>query len=80
MRRASKSICANLSEGFIKQNQSKLEFKRYVTIALGSANEMHLWLSYAFDLGYIDNALFQQWMADYDAIIGMLINLRNKIK
>jgi hypothetical protein len=30
IRRASKSICANLAEGFGKQRQSNLEFKRYL--------------------------------------------------
>jgi len=80
MRRASKSICANIAEGFIKQSHSKLEFKRYLTIALGSANEMQLWLSYSFDLGYIENNDFKQWVQTYDSVIAMLISLRNKIK
>lgn len=80
MRRASKSICANLAEGFARQSYSKPEFKRFISIAHGSANEMQLWISYAFDLEYIENALFQEWLKEYDAIIGMLVNLRNKIK
>ena len=40
VRRASKSICANLAEGFGKQRQSRVEFHRFVMMAIGSADEM----------------------------------------
>ena len=54
IRRASKSICANLVEGFAKQSSSPAEFRRFVSMALGSADEMRLWSRYCLDLGYID--------------------------
>ena len=57
VRRASKSICANLAEGFAKQRRSPAEFKRFVQMALGSADEMRVWLRYCLDLGYIDAAM-----------------------
>ena len=47
IRRASKGICANIAEGYGKQHISTAEFKRYLSIAIGSANEMRVWLSYA---------------------------------
>jgi four helix bundle protein len=47
IRRASKSICANLAEGFGKQRQSNLEFKRYLLMAVGSSDEMQVWLKIA---------------------------------
>ena len=40
IRRASKSICANIAEGFGKQRQSRTEFHRFVMMAIGSADEM----------------------------------------
>ena len=40
IRRASKSICANIAEGFGKQRQSRIEFRRFVMMAIGSADEM----------------------------------------
>src|SRR5690242_21878083 len=43
VRRASKSICANLVEGFGKQRQSRSEFRRFVIMATGSADEMQVW-------------------------------------
>jgi four helix bundle protein len=79
LRRSSKSICANLVEGFSKQSQSKLEFKRFITIAIGSANETDLWINYTFDLGYVNESTFQDWIKENDAVIGMLVNLRNRL-
>ena len=54
IRRASKSICANLAEGFGKQAASPAEFKRFLAMAIGSADEMRVWLRYCLDLGYVD--------------------------
>ena len=54
IRRASKSIPANIAEGFGKQRLSSKEFKRYLLIAVGSADEMRVWCRYCFDLGYVD--------------------------
>ena len=39
MRRASKSIPANIAEGFAKRS-SELEFKRFLKIAIGSSDEL----------------------------------------
>ena len=54
MRRASKGICANIAEGFGKQNVSKPEFKRFLLMAMGSADEMRVWARYSLDLGHIE--------------------------
>ncbi len=40
VRRASKSICANIAEGFAKQGASAAEFKRYLGMSIGSSDEM----------------------------------------
>src|ERR1051326_3371986 len=61
VRRASKSICANLAEGFGKQRRSNLEFKRYLLMAIGSADEMQVWLKYCADPGYIDHTMGARW-------------------
>src|SRR6516225_11772659 len=53
IRRASKSICANLAEGFGRQQQSRPEFRRFLVMAIGSADEMQVWALYCRDLGYI---------------------------
>ena len=59
VRRASKSVCANIAEGFGKQSHSKAEFRRFLMMALGSADEMRVWCRYCLDLGYIDEATWK---------------------
>ena len=78
LRRASKSICANLAEGFGKQRQSVAEFRRFLMIAMGSADEMRVWVRYCHDLGYIDAARWQHWSDEYREIAKMLQGLHAK--
>ena len=80
IRRASKSICANLAEGFGKQNFSSKEFKRYIAIALGSSDEMRVWLRYCFDLGYIQEKDWQHYRDTYQQISKMLQGLHRSWK
>jgi four helix bundle protein len=75
LRRASKSICANLAEGFAKQGHSAAEYRRYLAMAIGSSDEMQLWLRYCIDLGYVDGVTGQRWIADYVEISKMLQGL-----
>ena len=77
VRRASKSICANLAEGFGKQ-YSTAEFKRFVLMAIGSADEMRVWVRYCLDLGYIDSATWQVWRDEYHEIARMLQGLHRR--
>jgi four helix bundle protein len=78
MRRASKSICANLAEGFGKQRQSNLEFKRYLLMAIGSADEMQVWMKYCADLEYVDQKTCEFWRDEYRQIARMLQSLATK--
>lgn len=80
MRRASKSICANLAEGFGKQNYSKAEFGRFIAMSAGSASEMQVWCEYALALGYIDSETHALWQEQYDHIIRMLQRLKESIR
>jgi four helix bundle protein len=75
IRRASKSICANLVEGFGRQGWSKPEFRRFVMMATGSADEMQVWTLYARDLGYIDGDVAERWQGEYREIARMLQGL-----
>src|SRR5438105_2552563 len=78
IRRASKSICANVAEGFGKQAYSAGEFKRFLAIAIGSADEMRVWSRYCLDLGLIDEARWKTWRDEYLAIAKMLQGLSRK--
>jgi four helix bundle protein len=76
VRRCSKGICANLAEGFAKSSASKLELRRFLAMAIGSADEMRVWLRYCHDLGYISESTWQVWRDDYIEIAKMLQGLR----
>ncbi len=75
IRRASKSICGNIAEGFGKQRRSSAEFKRYLLMAIGSADEMQVWLRYCSDLKYIDQENCERWRDEYHQIARMLQGL-----
>lgn len=70
MRRASKSVCANLAEGFAKQFDSNAEYKRFILISLASANEVRVWLDYAQRLEYLSGS--EKYKHAYDEICRML--------
>src|SRR6267378_8403271 len=78
VRRASKSICANVAEGYGRQKRSKAEFKRFLQMAIGSCDEMRVWVRYALDLDYIDEAVWRRWRDEYQVITRMVQSLSSK--
>jgi four helix bundle protein len=44
-------------------------------IAIGSSDEMKVWLDYSRDLDYLDAAVVEQWQAEYARISRMLHGL-----
>ncbi len=79
IRRASKSICANLAEGFAKK-RSQSDFNRFISMAIGSADEMRVWLRYCYDLDYIDENQWNKWRNDYEEIAKMLQGLGKSVR
>ena len=79
IRRASKSICVNLAEGFAKRAYSQAEFKRFLLMALGSSDEMQIWSRYVADLGYIGAEQAGAWEAEYREISAMLNGLLRRV-
>ena len=75
VRRASKSIVANLAEGFARQGAAPADFRRFVMMAIGSSDEMRVWIRYAYDLGYIDEATWREWRDAYHEVSRMLEGL-----
>jgi four helix bundle protein len=75
IRRSSKSICANLAEGFAKK-RTPGEFRRYMSIAIGSSDEMQVWLDYCRDLKYIEPTDQEFFAQEYSNISKMLVGLR----
>ena len=69
LRRSSKSITANIVEGFAKQKFYKDEFKRMLVYSLGSCDESVLWLKVAFDLGYIEEQEYKKLRQSYKILV-----------
>jgi len=55
LRRAARSIPANIVEGWAKR-ASAPEFKRYLQVAIGSCDECKLWLEMSRDEGFLSSA------------------------
>ena len=51
------------------------EFRRFLMMATGSADEMQVWSLYARDLGYIDADMAERWQGEYREIARMLQGL-----
>ena len=71
IRRASLSIPMNIAEGYAKK-ESQSEFKRYLMMAIGSANEMCVLIDFAKDIGYIDEEMHRKTLEEYEEISRML--------
>ena len=80
LRRASKSVCALIVEGSGRQSASAKEFVRYLTMAVGSAEEARLWCRYAADLGYVEVGVADAWRDEFSRVIRMLQGLKAKVE
>ena len=74
LRRATKSIPMNIAEGYGKK-ASAVEFKRYLTMSLGSNDEVKVQLKYCKDLGYINDEQYTASVSEHVEIGKMLSKL-----
>lgn len=79
-RRAVRSICANIAEGFGKQRFSKAEFKRFLSMAIGSVVEAGVWNDRSKDLGYVVLKTHNHIEAELGALEQMLYKLHAKVQ
>ncbi|MDH7476308.1 MAG: four helix bundle protein [Microgenomates group bacterium] len=79
MRRGSKSIPANIAEGWAKRNHEK-EFKKHLNIAIGSANEMEVHIETARDLNYLNKDFAEDVLKRYNILGRKLFKLRQNWK
>ena len=71
IKRASISIPLNIAEGYAKR-ESQAEFKRFLMMAIGSANEMSVLIDFAKDLNLITTEQHKKANAEYEEIGKML--------
>jgi four helix bundle protein len=79
LRRASKSVPANIAEGWAKRRFEK-QFKNHLDCAIGSSNEMEVHVSMARDLGFWNKEFCDEIIKRYLFLGGKLTNLRNNWK
>jgi len=77
IRRASRSVCSNLAEGWRKRRYPSV-FKNKMTDAAQEASETQCWLEFALACRYVSGQIFQRLDTEYEAIIGMLSAMETK--
>jgi len=77
IRRSSRSICANLAEGWRKRKYRAV-FINKLSDAMQEAAETQTWLEFAYRCSYIDLTIFEKLFAKYDHIFAMLITMERK--
>jgi four helix bundle protein len=82
MRRAAVSIMANIVEGYSRE--STKEYMRFLTISIGSATELKVFLEISLDLGYLDSGTHKKAEGLLTEVMKLLYSyrktLRGKIK
>ncbi len=74
MRRASRSVPTNIAEGYGRRKSIK-EFRHYLSISLGSANEMIVHLEIARELNYAAPQVCDGLIEEYNIVGKMLYRL-----
>lgn len=78
IRRSSASIPTNIAEGCGRSGDAEL--KRFLFIAMGSANELEYQLLLSHDLGYLERSKYDQLISELVELRKMLNSLIHKIK
>ena len=74
LRRSSKSIPVNIAEGIGKRD-SAAETMRFLKMAMGSCDEVRLWLRFSKDLGYLNDQEYVELSEAYEEVGKMLNGL-----
>jgi four helix bundle protein len=74
IRRSSRSVSANIAEGFRKRRYPK-SFILKLSDSETEAAETQVWLEFAFNCNYISPGFYNDLYSRYDHLIGKIINL-----
>ena len=74
IRRSSRSVCQQIAEAWRLRPYPKA-FSSKLTGAAGEADETRVWLEFTLHCGYISDVVFQELDAEYDSILGQLVNM-----
>ncbi len=76
IRRASRSVCANLAEAWRKRRY-EASFLSKLSDAEAEAAETQVWLEFAFQCGYLKEKTFRDLPVALDNILGKIVSLIN---
>lgn len=79
IRRSSRSVTANISEGFAKRKYEQV-FIRHLVDAIGSSEETKTWLSFAKDFTYLSLDNYEILDLQYTELGAMIYKLTNSWK
>jgi four helix bundle protein len=74
IRRSSRSVCANIGEGYRKRQYPK-NFAKKLSDSNGEATETQIWLDYSKDLGYMSPEDYNELYEKYESVGNMLGNM-----
>ena len=74
IRRSSRSVCANLAEGFRKRKYPK-SFIAKLSDSEAEGAETQVWLDFSYACKYIDEDTYLNLFDKYDKILGKLVNM-----
>ena len=75
IRRSTRSICSNTAEAWRKRRYPAA-FVSKLSDAEAEAAESQVWLQFSVECGYVERNQARQLYREYDAIIGMLVNMQ----
>ena len=78
IRRSSRSVCANLAEGWRKRRYRAV-FINKLTDASQEAAETQTWLDFALNCSYINTDQYQGLDDKYEHIFAMLYNMEKRV-
>jgi len=78
IRRAAVSVPSNIAEG--AAGRSTVQFRNYLSVAIGSLNELETQLEIALRIGYLDRHVFDEVDALVDECLAVTYGLRKSIQ
>jgi len=78
MRRAAISVVANVVEGYSKE--SSAEYARFLTISIGSAAELEVFIDISLDLGFIEVERYNEATAPMAEVKRLLYGTRKSVR
>ena len=78
IRRAAVSVPSNIAEG--AAGRSTVQFRNYLSVAIGSLNELETQLEIALRIGYLNKRVFDEVEALVDECLAVTYGLRKSIQ